>query len=457
MASKFIQEKRKIASRKKSNRKRGRLQRKIEERILPKYLTISTVQNYKIYEGLYEKEELITQRILKKKENNNVLLFGEQLQVKDFENKLISKINRKTDLKVFILNVDEFLRKTGIDPYVVVDKLINTLKNEKGILIINNFEKIITEDIWKYMEGVFTMKNIRTIASMDNRHAQVNANLDFFITVYIEECKFADLEKAMYPSLTELIPKGMSITKEARKTCIMFAVTIAQDIVLSNIYDILDEAVVIARNEKSKQITKDHIYEVFRYHFEELKEYNEETLRRIALHEAGHYIVYRSFEKFDAYSIKAISILPGEEGTLGANYLFFEKVNLEDMELVEKTICCELGGRAAEKLFCSSISIGSASDLQQAVREAYEAVTYGLSSDLPNSIAEILSSMHSKNHSTENEIGGANKLTEEIIEQAFENAVKILERDEAILKKLADVLMKEKIILTDDFEKKIKE
>lgn len=136
----------------------------------------------------------------------------------------------------------------------------------------------------------------------------------------------------------------------------------------SKTVDLLDTAMVFAKNKNKKTLDILSILEVNKEKFKtfnKMKELDEEEVLRTAYHEAGHYIFHKHYcEKFEKVTL--ISIIPADD-YMGINCL--EKngifVRSKRHELVEQ-IAEMLSGDIATKLKCKEGDAGKSSDLEVA-------------------------------------------------------------------------------------------
>ena len=108
---------------------------------------------------------------------------------------------------------------------------------------------------------------------------------------------------------------------------------------------------------------------------------SEEKRRLTAYHEAGHAVAAHFQENH--MPVQQITIIPrGQTGGLTL-YLPEEDGELESRSEMQALIISALGGRVAEQLKLSDISVGASNDIKQATAIAHEMVTkYGMSEKL---------------------------------------------------------------------------
>ena len=119
-------------------------------------------------------------------------------------------------------------------------------------------------------------------------------------------------------------------------------------------------------------------------------------------------------------------------------------------------MCAALGGRAAEKVIFDKISTGALSDLEKVTKQARAMVTvYGLSDKVGN--------LTYYDSSGQNEYGFTKPYSEQtaelidkeisdIIEEQYQRAIALLEKNKDKLIELAEVLLKDEVIFKDNLE-----
>ena len=120
-------------------------------------------------------------------------------------------------------------------------------------------------------------------------------------------------------------------------------------------------------------------------------------------------------------------------------------------------MCAALGGRAAEKVIFDKISTGALSDLEKVTKQARAMVTiYGLSDKVGN--------LTYYDSSGQSEYGFTKPYSEQtaelidreistIIEEQYQRAIDLLEKNKDKLTELAEVLLEKEVIFKDNLEK----
>lgn len=174
-----------------------------------------------------------------------------------------------------------------------------------------------------------------------------------------------------------------------------------------------------------------------------------------AYHEVGHALLAELLDKVEPVHI--VSIIPvGQAGgftmTLSKDDSFRTKG-----ELIQNIIMT-LGGRAAEELILDDITTGASGDIKQATQIAREMVTnYGMSRLGPIKYGDEDSEPflgrdynHSRNYG-EALATEIDKVVGEIIEDAYKQAIKLLEENIELLHRASQLLMKKEKLSGPEF------
>lgn len=175
----------------------------------------------------------------------------------------------------------------------------------------------------------------------------------------------------------------------------------------------------------------------------------------VAYHEAGHAIVGWFLEH--SSPLLKVSIVPRGIAALGyAQYLPKEQY-LYTSEQILDTMCMSLGGRAAEEFTFGKISTGAQNDLERVTKMAYDMVAiYGMTKKLGN-----ISYFDPKNEYgftkpySEKTAETIDEEARNIIQNAYERALKLLEERKEEFEKLAKTLLEKETIFKSDIEELI--
>lgn len=154
----------------------------------------------------------------------------------------------------------------------------------------------------------------------------------------------------------------------------------------ADIANVCNEAALIAaRNNHATVVKEDFLAAVDRIIGgleKKTRVMTDSEKRTIAIHEAGHASI--SWNLQYANPLVKVTIVPRGRA-LGAAWYLPEERQITTKEQMLDEMCATLGGRAAEELFCGSISSGAMNDLERVTKQAYGMVAYmGMSERLPN-------------------------------------------------------------------------
>ena len=177
---------------------------------------------------------------------------------------------------------------------------------------------------------------------------------------------------------------------------------------------------------------------------------SEPERRVIAHHELGHAIVALSIKGADP--VHKVSIIPRGVGALGYTIQRpTEDRYLMTRQELEDKMAVLLGGRASEKLIFDHLSTGAADDLSKATDIARSMVTrYAMveklgnvtfDRDRPHFLDNGMASPYSERNYSEDTAREIDCAIREIVDRAYDRALSILKRNEALLKASAKDLL----------------
>lgn len=176
--------------------------------------------------------------------------------------------------------------------------------------------------------------------------------------------------------------------------------------------------------------------------------------KTIAYHEAGHATVSWLLEH--ANPLVKVTIIPRGK-SLGAAWYLPEERKLTTTEQILDELCSALGGRASEEINFGKISTGALNDLEKTTKHAYAMVTYyGMSKKIGNisffdSTGQSEFSFNKPYSEKTAEI--IDKEVNQIIENEYNRAKKVLTENKKELIELAEQLLEKEVIFSDDLEK----
>jgi cell division protease FtsH len=214
--------------------------------------------------------------------------------------------------------------------------------------------------------------------------------------------------------------------------------------------NLLNEAAIFAAREGNKIISEKNIYDsldkLIVGIIKTIDTRDEETQRRVAIHEAGHALLVKLY-KYD-FELKKVSIKNTYNGA-GGYTIFNENKNISESglytkDLLTKRIIISMGGKAAEKVIYGDnlVSNGAIQDIKVSYNLANQMITeFGMgnlivSSDMKSEYAKKLIDLSTLN----------------LIDNAFNDAVDLIKNHTKILNKIVDELMINKVLLDNDIE-----
>ncbi|GAB6393893.1 MAG: ATP-dependent zinc metalloprotease FtsH [Bacteroidales bacterium] len=225
----------------------------------------------------------------------------------------------------------------------------------------------------------------------------------------------------------------------------------------ADIANVCNEAALIAaRNEKNSVQKEDFMSAVDRIvgGLEKRSKITTAAERNsIANHEAGHATLSWLLEH--AHPLVKVTIVPRGKA-LGAAWYLPEERQITTREQLLDEMCATLGGRAAEELFLGKISTGASNDLERVTKQAYAMVVYfGMSDKLPNlnyydSTGQDWGFTKPYSEETARLIDSE---VQEIINEQYDRAKRILGEHEEGHHALAKVLLEREVIYSEDVEK----
>jgi cell division protease FtsH len=185
----------------------------------------------------------------------------------------------------------------------------------------------------------------------------------------------------------------------------------------------------------------------------------DEEKKITAYHETGHALVGKLLPKCDP--VHKVSII-SRGMALGVTWFVPEEDrHLKSVSKFKDELCSLLGGYMSEKLTFGEVTTGASSDLQRATEIARKMVMdYGMSEELgpvifgEKSMARFLGTeLGSKPNYSEEVASKIDKAVSNIINEAMGRTEKILIDNKALLKKIAEVLLKKEVLNKEEFDK----
>ncbi len=226
----------------------------------------------------------------------------------------------------------------------------------------------------------------------------------------------------------------------------------------ADIANVCNEAALIAARNGKKEVDRQDFLDAVDRIIGGLEKKNKIITpgekRAVAFHEAGHAVVSWMLEH--AAPLIKVTIVPRGRSLGAAWYLPEERLIVRPEQMLDE-MCATMGGRAAEKVIFDNISTGALSDLEKVTKQARAMVTiYGLSDKIGN-LTYYDSTGQSEYGFTkpysEKTAELIDKEISDIIEEQYQRAIKILEKNKDKLTELAEVLLEKEVIFKDNLEK----
>jgi cell division protease FtsH len=225
----------------------------------------------------------------------------------------------------------------------------------------------------------------------------------------------------------------------------------------ADIANVCNEAALIAARNDHKKVTKQDFMDAVDRIIGGLERKNkimtEEEKRSVAYHEAGHATI--SWLLRYGNPLVKVTIVP-RGVALGAAWYLPEERQMTHKEHIMDNLCSLLGGRAAEEVFLKQTSTGALNDLERATKQAYAMVAYyGMSDKLKNlsyyDSTDKYDMGFAKPYSDKTaEVIDAE--TAAIIAEQMERAKKILQDNAEGHNKIAEMLLEQEVITSEDVE-----
>ena len=225
----------------------------------------------------------------------------------------------------------------------------------------------------------------------------------------------------------------------------------------ADIANVCNEAALIAARNDHKKVTKQDFMDAVDRIIGGLERKNkimtEEEKRSVAYHEAGHATI--SWLLRYGNPLVKVTIVP-RGVALGAAWYLPEERQMTHKEHIMDNLCSLLGGRAAEEVFLKQTSTGALNDLERATKQAYAMVAYyGMSDKLKN--------LSYYDSTGKYEMGFAKPYSDKtaevidaetaaIIAEQMERAKKILQDNAEGHNKIAEMLLEQEVITSEDVE-----
>ena len=220
----------------------------------------------------------------------------------------------------------------------------------------------------------------------------------------------------------------------------------------ADIKTLINEATLISIMDNKEAIDKECLdkalfKKLMQGHPVKNKKRNEDELRLIAWHEAGHALVARKHN----IEVSKVTIVSSTSGAGGVTFTVPKKLGLNSIEEMKAQVMLSYGGRIAERLLLQDkekVTTGASSDIKQATRIIHEMISaYGMTETYGMLNLELL--------------GIDNKvILDEAIQMATEleqKTLDLLSDNYTTLEAIANALLEKETINAEQLDKIIKE
>ena len=428
---------------------------------------------------LYNDEEKEIIRVFKRKTKNNCLLVGDQIQINDLVTKIQLKMEDAKDHygigKYYVFYLDASVFKKSIEKssvYSLVDALKMLFAGMQILLVINNFDVLIdsrtsqenvnSQVAFKMVE-LFQASNFRILATIDedsydySSYEEKAIESSFYIK-FLAETKYNQFGKFIKPSIKRILKKNSFIDESGFEKLRTYAGLYEYDNKFEHAYQLIEDAAIIAKEHHRRKIIAQDFNEVYAPQFRELEAYDKRQVHSTAIHEVGHYIIYDYLKKRGRklHEVVTVTILPIWDGALGFNQSSFEEPIDFDAQYCDAEVMISLGGRAAEDIFCHTLSTGCQTDMQTAVSAIEKGLTYGVFDEEFKYISMISADLDSVLVLTPEEKEGLHKEVTIKVNTLYQKVKEILLKYSEQVMLLTEALEEQKILSKAEIQNLLK-
>ena len=360
-------------------------------------------------------------------------------------------------------------------------KIKSNFKYERIIDMIINFIEKNRENVIIYVDDALMLKMDEQLVKLlhiiikNNVPSVFCVRIDEYENLYLNDYfikKYENIIAVEEPEYKDVYPM---IKNHVKNISDAYQVDISERIAKFAIYtssllnshscnpgrslDILIKSAIFAQMNGKKEVDKECILNCYDSQYKLFNAYSEEDKRKIAYHEAGHYLTLIKSNNAELEKTACISILPTMYFQ-GANICYFipERNTVLDRDKIDR-IAIYLGGRVAEKEISNTFSTGASMDLDAANTLAEDMLMrYGLSNGDDKNRSFIVGGYYIKSYLlTDEDRERINAEIKSIIDEAYARAEKIIKSNRDILYVVAETLLEELVITGEDMEAIIRE
>ena len=272
--------------------------------------------------------------------------------------------------------------------------------------------------------------------------------------IYVEEPELNEVEPMVRSYISELEKQyDIKISDKLIKYAIFTSgLSPSNSANPGKVINIFERAFLTAKRKDKSEVDKDCILSCYDAQIRHYSKMPEKEKRATAYHETGHYILAIKSEHRQNIKISCVSNLP-MSWWLGVTMFYYDKeqysVTSKDYYLDYIAVC--LAGRIAERKFTNLNSTGASNDLCHANSIAKSMIMNCGLSDTPENVNRYYDDMdihlipESKKQSIDIEI-------QELINEGTKRAELIINKNEELLKIIAEKLLVEEILTGEELE-----
>jgi cell division protease FtsH len=331
---------------------------------------------------------------------------------------LFAEARKKAPCIIFIDEIDAVGKKRGIDNNTEKDQTINALLTQL--------------DGFSSSDGIVVIGATNRLDILDEALIRPG-RFDKHIAIPLPEYK-ERLEILKLHTKNKKLADSVNLEAIAKMT-IGFSG--------AGLETLMNESAIIAVSKGKETIDMEDIDDAFykvvmKGDKKSVKDTNQEQLKLVAWHEAGHALVAKLLTN---KSVPKVTIVPSTSGAGGVTFIIPEKMGLHTKkDLINEIKIC-YAGRIAEYLLTkdeSLITTGASQDIKQATNLIIRMIKeFGMTSEFGMLYMDALSSV------TENEVL---KEAKNISKQIYDETLEFMEEHQATLEELANTLLEKETI-----------
>lgn len=339
---------------------------------------------------------------------------------------------------------------------IILKEIFTFLNSQDNIIVFLDHFYIVAyyEDMLAGIMRFFEKKNFRMMMSMSAEVLQTlyedEKIAKSIIAFFINEPERKDLEDKLKPAIMTLsFYHGVLISSEMITTAILYA-RVAENgqISFASIKNLIDISMVRALDRGDIYVEKQDIVASYKEVYKLYDEEPEAAKHNTAIHEAGHFTVSRFCKAYTDIIVTFVSILPSTD-SMGYNAFEFDfsKYQDSDKEYFIEAVATDLGGRAAEKVLLGKVSAGAQTDYEMASNTVREVVSSLDLNEKDDDSVKI-----NENMTSDASIERVDKEAQEIFQEAYSLALKIINEHKDYVEAVANILLDKQVVSADEIK-----